>query len=85
MRSQTQRRPGVGIELSIQLGNVDWQADTVISHEGRHVWLKDAFTSKGERIGVGACCLESAPCGWHEALGRIEQCGYPLILSDRCQ
>jgi hypothetical protein len=85
IRQQTHSRPGTGIVLSLLLGNADWQADTVINHEGRNVWLKDAFTCQGKRIGVGACCLESTPCEWHEALGEIEQYGYPLISSKRCQ
>jgi hypothetical protein len=84
MPSQAQSRLSAGFVLSVLLGNVALQADTVISHEGKQVWLKNAFTSQGKRIGVSACCLESAPCEWHEALGRFEQCRYPLVSSSRC-
>jgi hypothetical protein len=67
--------------LQIQLG---WRTDTLsITDEGRHVWLKDAFTRTGERIGVGPCCLEADPCAWHDALDRVEQSAFVLISSKR--
>jgi len=52
-----------------------------INDEGQQVWLKDAFTRNGERIGVGPCCLESDPCGWHQGLDRLERRGFPLSSS----
>jgi hypothetical protein len=72
---------GMMISLQIQLG---WQTDTLgINDEGQYVWLKDAFTRNGERIGVGPCCLQSDPCAWHHALDGVEQCGFPVISSKR--
>ena len=72
---------GMMISLQIQLG---WQTDTLgITDEGQQVWLKDAFTRNGERIGVGPCCLETDPCAWHHALARMEPFGFPVISSKR--
>ena len=83
MPCQTQSRLSAGFVLSVLLGNVALRADTVISHEGKQIWLKDSFTSEGKRIGVSECCLESDPCEWHEALGRLEQCACPLSSSSQ--
>ena len=56
--------------ICVLLGIIDAQADMVITnYDGVRVWLKDAFDTNGKRIGVAACCPESAPCPWHEALG----------------
>ena len=63
-----------GAVIRVLLG-IDCQADTVISHNGARVWLKDAFSKNGRRIGVAACCLQSAPCMWHDTLGRIVELG----------
>ena len=54
MPYQAQSPLSASFVLSVLLGNVALQADTVISHEGKQVWLKDAFTSQGKRIGVTA-------------------------------
>jgi hypothetical protein len=79
--AQSWPRRGLMISLQIQLG---WQTDTLsINDEGQYVWLKDAFTRNGERIGVGPCCLASSPCAWHDALDRMEQFGFPVISSKR--
>jgi hypothetical protein len=82
IRGVVQSRQGAAIMLSIELG-VACQTDTVIVNpEGQRVWVKDAFSSKGERIGTGPCCLESEPCKWHKSLGGVGV-GYPPISSER--
>jgi len=86
MTRRVDSRRHSGIELSLEL-NLDWQTDTVvINHDGQQVWLKDAFTSKGQRIGVATCCLESEPCEWHRALASMQQLrrGFPLTASKSC-
>jgi hypothetical protein len=58
--------------ICVLLGIIDCQADTVTtSYDGTRVWLKEAFDTHGKRIGVAACCPVSAPCAWHEALGKV--------------
>ena len=58
--------------IKVLLGNVPLTVDTVITNlDGARVWLKNAFDSKGRRIGVSACCPEAAPCAWHAAVGRL--------------
>jgi hypothetical protein len=59
-----------GIALCIEIGT-HWQPDTVVNHDGRRFWVKEAFTRKGQRIGAGPCCLESEPCPWHKSLSRL--------------
>jgi hypothetical protein len=72
---------GTSIVLSVQ-GGVDWQTDTVIVNgDGQRIWVKDAFTGKGQRIGAGPCCLESEPCKWHRSFSQTDNGGYPPILS----
>jgi hypothetical protein len=71
-----------GVILSVDIG-IHLQPDTVVNRDGQRVWLKEAFTSTGRRIGVGPCCLESTPCEWHEPLSRMARSGYPRILSGR--
>jgi hypothetical protein len=62
---------GIGFQLCVQIG-VAWQTDAVmVNQEGQRVWVKDAFTSKGQRVGAGPCCLESDPCRWHKSLSRV--------------
>jgi hypothetical protein len=69
--------------LSVQVG-VDWQTDTVIvNRDGQRVWVKDAFTSRGQRIGAGPCCLESEPCKWHKSFSQTGNVGYPPIFPKR--
>jgi len=65
--------------LSVDIG-IHLQPDTVVNRDGKRVWLKEAFTSTGRRIGVGPCCLESEPCPWHKSLSRADNGGHPPIL-----
>ena len=52
----------------------------MVNQEGQSVWVKDAFTSKGQRIAAGPCCLETEPCKWHKSLSRADNGGHPPIL-----
>ena len=71
------RRP---LAVSLQI-NRGWRTDTLgINDDGQEIWLKDAFSRDGQRIGVGPCCLGSDPCAWHEALEQMQR-GFPEISS----
>ena len=71
---------GISLQLCVQIG-VAWQTDTVmVNQDGQRVWVKDAFSSKGQRIGAGPCCLESEPCPWHKSLSRADKGGHPPTL-----
>jgi hypothetical protein len=41
----------------------------IVNRDGQRVWVKDAFTSRGQRIGAGPCCLESEPCKLRDISG----------------
>ena len=46
--------------------------DTAITnHDGENVWLKAAFDSDGNRIGVTDCCPVDDPCEVHKSIDKL--------------